>query len=360
MYFYHLNLVHPCLTECFISQHRGIIAWWNMVHIPHIWHWKGCFDISTAQKKTRDFETPTDLIFAVTQWGYFSVWEVNESHTAALFSRSQVPSVLWLLTERRSDTSIKHVWFHKSVQSEGHVRVACADLQPQLVHSDATQASRRRGGGIKQTKRSSKLSNTKPLKIKRRQLWHQLYAGPVQFALFPLTCPCHQKGSHWGPYWGHLCSHGPLSLPRPLKSCTAQPWCLPCTLHAKLSLTMPLDNRGPCLCYICSSLPWAMTRLYGWSLLFYISLPPSLSPSVSLHSDCIWRFHLWSDDFTNLLPLEPAWHLSCFHAFGGFTRRLRRNRAKNVLWSWTHVSVQVCGTILQHYERNSSHVDGTF
>ena len=97
---------------------------------------------------------------------------------------------------------------------------------------------------------------------------------------------------------------------------------------------MPLDNRRPCLCYICSSLPWAMTWLYGWSLLFYISLPMSLFLSVFLHSaDCvpclnltlIWRL---GESFTS----QPVWHLCCFHVFPD---NWRCSRGKNAYWCLT-------------------------
>lgn len=61
----------------------------------------------------------------------------------------------------------------------------------------------------------------KKKKRKRDEPWHWLHTVPVQFALFPVTCPCHQKGSHWGPYWGHLSLPWPPFSPQPLKSCTA-------------------------------------------------------------------------------------------------------------------------------------------
>lgn len=70
----------------------------------------------------------------------------------------------------------------------------------------------------------------------------------------------------------------------------AWPWCLPCALHAKLSLCIPLDNREPHLCYICSSQPWAMTPLYSWSALVYIcvSLPPFFSFPFTQTERCVW------------------------------------------------------------------------
>lgn len=74
------------------------------------------------------------------------------------------------------------------------------------------------------------------------------------------------------------------------------------------------------LCYICSSRPWAMTRLCGWSLLFYISLPVSLC--VSARRLCaVFR----CDDLLSLLPLKPLWHLARFHAF---SRQIVLQRSK--------------------------------
>lgn len=81
-------------------------------------------------------------------------------------------------------------------------------------------------------RRKRKVFSTKPLKNKIKNKDREASSGsgsgsgsalyPVQFALFPVTCPCHHKGSHWGPYWGHLSLPWPPFLsPQPLKSCTA-------------------------------------------------------------------------------------------------------------------------------------------
>lgn len=86
-----------------------------------------------------------------------------------------------------------HIAEQLSVHSEGVGRM-CASVQ---------------GGSNKQKRR--KVFNTYKKRNRKRRAWHWLCTVPIQFALFPVTCPCHQKGSHWGPYWGHLCSHGPLS-----------------------------------------------------------------------------------------------------------------------------------------------------
>lgn len=71
---------------------------------------------------------------------------------------------------------------------------------------------------------------------------------------------------------------------------------------------MPLDNRRPRLCYICCSLPSAMTWLYGWSLLFYISLSLSLSISFSLTTHFVFDSN---SDPTTLKPWKTFYLSAC-------------------------------------------------
>lgn len=118
----------------------------------------------------------------------------------------------------------------------------------------------------------------------------------VQFALFPVTCLCHQQESHWGPCWRHLRSLSPFLATafkvlhwdvRGLDVCLVpymQSYHYPCLL----TIAGPVFVTSAALCL-------GLRHDYSWSLLFYISLPVSLVLCFALVSSVkrIW-VKLWT------------------------------------------------------------------
>lgn len=169
------------------------------------------------------------------------------------------------------------------------------------------------GDRADQMNRDQKKKTFKPLKIKQRdEPWHWLHTVPIQFALFPVTCPCHQQGSHWGPCWRHLRSLGPLSRHSPLKSCTEMrlalmfalyPTCKAIIIHASW------QSQAQSLLHLqLFALGYDMTTVdlfsftyrslcLSFSLLFSTQhCVPYLNPAL------IWRL---GKSFTS----RPVWHL---------------------------------------------------
>lgn len=149
------------------------------------------------------------------------------------------------------------------------------------------------------------------------------HTGMVQFALLAVTCPCRQKGTHWG----RPCSHSPPPLsPQPLKSCAAMCTALMFALYPPCKAIIIHASWQSQAAFVTS----AARGLGRWhDCTVDLSSFTYRSPCLSLcFSACRFCTLFRCDDLLSLVPLKPLRHLAHFHAFSRWIALQRSNKKK--------------------------------